>query len=54
MPQVPASGAAPWVEKTNEPLLFKTASAGAPLPMKPLYQILDERYTIYFHVDRKA
>ena len=54
MPQVQAAGAAHWVEKTHEPLRFKTESANAAMAMKPLYQVLDERYTIYFKVDRKA
>jgi DUF1680 family protein len=57
MPRVKARGSNAWVEKGTAPLKFKTAAAVAqtnsPMEMKPLYQVLDERYTIYFQIDRK-
>ncbi len=54
MPQVEASAHGAWAEKTSEPLRFKALAASAAAEMKPLYQIDDERYTIYYRVNRKA
>jgi hypothetical protein len=54
MPRIAAADGATWVETKGEPLRFKTAGQNAAMELKPLYQVLDERYTIYFQVDRKT
>ncbi|MGB8261086.1 MAG: beta-L-arabinofuranosidase domain-containing protein, partial [Terracidiphilus sp.] len=43
-----------WAEKAGEPLRFRTRGKGQALEMKPLYQLMDERYTVYFLAERKA
>jgi len=54
MPKIETGKGAAWVEKTTEPLRFKTAGQATDLELKPLYQVLDERYTIYWQVNGKA
>jgi DUF1680 family protein len=54
LPRVEAGAGGAWVEMTSEPLRFKTAGPRAAVEMKPLYQVMDERYTVYFQVERKA
>jgi uncharacterized protein len=54
MPRVEPGAAGSWVEKRVDPLRFRTAATSAPMELKPLYQVQDERYTVYFQVDRKA
>jgi len=54
MPRIETGKTAAWVEKAGEPLRFKTATEAGTMELKPLYQVLNERYTIYFEVDRKA
>ena len=54
MPKIEAGKSAAWVEKTNEPLRFKTAGQISAMDLKPLYQVADERYTIYWQVNGKA
>jgi hypothetical protein len=43
-----------WVEKTNDPLRFRTSGQLEAVDLKPLYQVVDERYTVYFQVNGKA
>lgn len=54
MPRIAPPKAGAWVEKTPEPLRYRTAGQPLPMELKPLYQVLDERYTIYFQLDGKA
>jgi len=54
MPAVEGSGKSAWAEPAGEPLRFRAAVSTGSMQMKPLYQVLDERYTIYFQTDRKA
>jgi DUF1680 family protein len=54
MPRVAAGAHEAWAAKTSDPLRFRAPGASAATEMKPLYQIDDERYTIYYQVDRKA
>jgi DUF1680 family protein len=54
MPAFPAASAEEtgWIVpvEDGEPLQFKTRGLAQELPVSPLYQILDERYTVYFKV----
>jgi DUF1680 family protein len=43
-----------WVEKTGEPLGFKTAGQLETMELRPLYQVLHDRYSIYFQVGAKV
>jgi DUF1680 family protein len=43
-----------WVEKTSDPLRFRTAGQLEAIDLKPLYQVMDERYTVYFQVNGKG
>jgi hypothetical protein len=54
MPTVEAVGAV-WFEKApgGETLQFRTIGAES-TRLKPLYQIMDERYSVYLKVDKKA
>jgi DUF1680 family protein len=53
MPTVAAEGAE-WFEKVpGEPLQFRTIGATS-TRLKPLYQIMDERYSVYLKVDKKG
>jgi len=53
MPAVAAAGME-WFEKVpGEPLQFRTIGS-ASTRLKPLYQIMDERYSVYLKVDKKA
>jgi len=54
VPRVAARASGAWVEKEADALRFKASVADSPMQMKPLYQVFDERYTVYFQVDRKA
>ena len=54
MPEIAAEKGGAWVEKAGEPLRFKTVGQPVAMDLKPLYQVLDERYTIYWHVNGKA
>jgi DUF1680 family protein len=54
MPQIDANKSDAWVEKTDEPLRFKTKGQPVVTELKPLYQIRDERYTVYWQVNRKV
>jgi hypothetical protein len=54
MPEIAADKGGAWVEKAGEPLRFKTVGQPVAMDLKPLYQVLDERYTIYWHVNGKA
>ncbi|HZJ67104.1 MAG TPA: beta-L-arabinofuranosidase domain-containing protein [Kofleriaceae bacterium] len=50
LPTPGLTGAAPWVRpEDGKPLTFRTA-AGERRELVPLYQILDERYGVYFKV----
>ena len=53
-PRIEASKGVAWVEKAGEALHFKTAGQQAGMELKPLYQVLDERYTIYWQVNGLA
>ncbi len=53
MPAVAAAGAE-WFEKVpDEPLQFRTIGTGS-TKLKPLYQIMDERYSVYLKINKKA
>ncbi|MGB6690828.1 MAG: beta-L-arabinofuranosidase domain-containing protein [Terracidiphilus sp.] len=54
MPRVEVAGGAPWVERTGDALEFKTSGKAAAMELRPLYQVQDERYTIYFQTQRNA
>jgi uncharacterized protein len=46
---------AKWVERVpGETLAFRTTGGGNSIDLKPLYQIMDERYSVYLKVDSKA
>ena len=49
------AGATSWVAKVpdGEPLQFRTVGLEKELDVSPLYQVLDERYTVYFKVAPK-
>lgn len=53
MPRIEAVNGA-WVEKTADPLRFRTAGQLQTMQLKPLYQIMNERYTVYWQVNGKA
>ena len=58
MPTLPetASGDTGWIVAADggEPLQFTTRGLKQELTVSPLYQILDERYTVYFKVPLKT
>ncbi len=57
MPRFTSSGdAANWITKVaeGEPLQFKTAGLENEMDVSPLYQVMDERYTVYFKVARQT
>jgi DUF1680 family protein len=54
LPRIEAGKSGAWVEKAHETLRFRTAGQNEAMDLRPLYQVMDERYTIYFEVDRKA
>jgi DUF1680 family protein len=58
MPVLPeaATGDTGWMKATDEgdSLQFKTQGLSQELAVSPLYQILDERYTVYFKVPVKT
>ena len=58
MPQLGTANAkaADWIVPVNEgePLQFRTNGLAKELEVSPLYQVLDERYTVYFKVTPKT
>jgi DUF1680 family protein len=54
IPRAAAPNSGPWVTKAGDRLHFDAVVSDQAMPMKPLYQVYDERYTLYFQVDRKA
>ncbi len=58
MPNIATSsrGGTNWITKISdgEPLQFKTAGLEKELDVSPLFQIMDERYTVYFKVAPKS
>jgi len=58
MPEVAvasASGPLKWVERVpGEKLRFRTVAGAGNLSLKPLYQIMDERYSVYLKVNERA
>jgi len=54
MPRIESGKGKDWVEKTDAALRFRTAGQEAAMELKPLYQVLDERYTIYWQTSEKA
>jgi len=58
MPQVTvakSTGLMAWVERVpGETLRFRTVAAAGSLSLRPLYQIMDERYSVYLKVNEKA
>ncbi len=55
VPRVQAGSSGSWAEKTSsDSLRFQTAGKNPAIEMKPLYQVMDERYTIYFQTERSA
>ena len=51
MPRIEARKGGEWVEKAGGPLRFRTAGQARAMNLKPLYQVLDERYTVYWQVN---
>ncbi|HEY6943596.1 MAG TPA: beta-L-arabinofuranosidase domain-containing protein [Candidatus Acidoferrum sp.] len=56
VPALVGSGDTPdWVEQVKgQTLAFQTAGQKEPIDLAPLYQIYDERYTVYWKVNRKS
>jgi hypothetical protein len=54
MPRIDADKSGAWVVKAGEPLQFKTAGQTETMGLKPLYQVRNERYTIYWNVNSRA
>jgi DUF1680 family protein len=57
MPEVTVSSGGPvnWVEKIpGEQLRFRTVASAGSLSLAPLYQIMDERYSVYLKVNPKS
>jgi DUF1680 family protein len=52
MPVIDEARNGAWVEKADEPLRFKTAGQRTAMELEPLYRVMDERYTIYWKVNR--
>ena len=49
------SGPVNWVERVPaEKLKFRTVASAGSLSLKPLYQIMDERYSVYLKLNEKA
>jgi len=44
-----------WVEpEGKQPLMFRTVGQSQPLTLVPLYQIIQERYAVYWKVNKKS
>jgi DUF1680 family protein len=44
-----------WVEPDGKaPLMFKAAGQKQEFPLKPLYQVVHDRYAVYWNVNKKA
>ncbi|PYT71626.1 MAG: hypothetical protein DMG39_12565 [Acidobacteria bacterium] len=56
VPALSGSGDAPdWVEQVKgQTLAFQTAGQKEAIDLSPFYQIYDERYTVYWKVNRKS
>jgi hypothetical protein len=58
MPEVTVAnggGAEKWVERVpGEALKFRTVGQAEAMNLMPLYQIMDERYSVYLKVNQKA
>lgn len=56
VPGIAASGdSAGWVEPVKgETLAFRTAGQPSDVSLVPLYKLFDERYTVYWKVNRKT
>jgi DUF1680 family protein len=56
MPEVAvAGGSAPWVERIpGEGLKFQTIGESGKLSLVPLYQVMNERYSVYLKVNQKT
>ncbi len=57
MPEVQAAadGSTDWMEPdTSGKLQFRTIGSDRSLKVSPLYQVMDERYTVYFKVKQKT
>jgi uncharacterized protein len=51
MPRIQRKAGDMWAEKTSDTsLAFTTHGQAAPTPLKPMYKILDERYSTYFQI----
>jgi hypothetical protein len=50
LPTPSLTGRAPWIGAQGKPLTFQTTGPGERRELVPLYQILDERYSVYFKV----
>jgi len=55
VPAIVASGDSPdWLEPVKgQPLVFQTIAQRSGLELAPFYQLFDERYTVYWKVNRK-
>lgn len=43
-----------WVEPGKEPLTFTATGQSKAFPLIPLYKVLEDRYAVYWKVDRKS
>jgi DUF1680 family protein len=50
LPTPSLTGRAPWIGAQGKPLAFQTTGPGERRELVPLYQVLDERYSVYFKV----
>lgn len=51
MPEVSATNSAPWFQPVaGQTLEFQAAGVGEPVRLKPLFQVMDERYSVYLKV----
>lgn len=54
MPQVQVKGESLWFERVGgKELKFRTVGEKQPIALKPLYQIFDERYSVYLKIDKQ-
>lgn len=54
-PVAPAGEAADWIEVVSaKDLAFRSKAAKAPLHVKPMFQVTDEKYAVYWGTEKKA
>ncbi len=54
-PLIGSGDASDWLEQVKGQMLaFKTAGQKETIDLVPFYQVYDERYTVYWKVNRKS